>query len=54
MANHITNNISVVGNEDVENKMNELLEQLEDIPYSDTAFSKVFYKNPELGEGVEP
>jgi hypothetical protein len=52
MANHVTNNISVVGNEDVENKMNELLEQLEDIPYSDTgAFAKVFYNNPELGEG---
>ena len=52
MANHVTNNISVVGNEFVEAKMVDLLDKVEDLPYADTGgFAKVFYKNPELGEG---
>ena len=32
MANHVTNNISVIGNEFVEAKMVDLLEKVEDLP----------------------
>jgi hypothetical protein len=52
MANHVSNNISVIGNEFVEAKMVDLLEKVEQLPYADTGgFAKVFYKNPELGDG---
>ena len=52
MANHVSNNIRVVGNEKVTNKMNEYIDLLDSLEYSDTGgFAKVFYSDPELGEG---
>lgn len=52
MANHVSNNIRVVGNEKVTERMNEYIEALEKLEYSDTGgFAKIFYKNPEVGEG---
>ena len=52
MANYVSNNITVVGNEKVTERMNEYIEALEKLDYSDTGgFAKTFYKNPELGEG---
>jgi len=52
MANHVSNNITVVGNEKVEERMNQYFEALEKLDYADTGgFAKVFYKNPDTGEG---
>ncbi len=52
MANHVSNNITVVGNEKVTERMNEYISSLEKLDYSDTGgFAKTFYKTPELGEG---
>ena len=52
MANHVSNNIRVVGNEKVQERMNEYIEALEELEYSDTGgFARVFYKNPDTGEG---
>ena len=52
MANHVSNNITVVGNEKVTERMNEYISSLEKLDYSDTGgFAKTFYKNPEIGEG---
>ena len=52
MANHVSNNIRVVGNEKVTNKMNEYIDLLDSLEYSDTGgFAKIFYKNPDVGEG---
>ena len=52
MANHVSNNIRVIGNEKVQERMNEYIEALEALDYSDTGgFAKTFYKSPELGEG---
>lgn len=52
MANYVSNNITVVGNEKVTERMNEYINSLEKLDYSDTGgFAKTFYKNPELGEG---
>ena len=52
MANHVSNNIRVVGNEKVQERMNEYIQALEELEYSNTGgFAKIFYKNPEIGEG---
>ena len=52
MANHVSNNIRVIGNEKVQERMNEYIQALEELDYSDTGgFAKTFYKSPELGEG---
>ena len=52
MANHVSNNIRVVGNEKVQERMNEYIQTLEELDYADTGgFAKTFYKSPELGEG---
>ena len=53
MANHVSNNIRVIGNEKVQEKLNEYLEALESSEnYSDTGhFAKTFYKNPDLSDG---
>ena len=52
MANYVSNNITVVGNEKVQERMNEYIDALEKLNYSDTGgFAKTFYNNPELGEG---
>jgi len=53
MANHVSNNIRVIGNEKVQEKLNEFLETLESSEnYSDTGhFAKTFYKNPDLSDG---
>ena len=52
MANHVSNNIRVVGNEKVMERMGEYIQALEELEYSDTGgFAKTFYKTPELGEG---
>jgi len=51
MANHVSNNIRVVGNEKVTNKMNEYIDLLDSLEYSDTGgFAKIFYKNPHISE----
>jgi hypothetical protein len=52
MANYVSNNITVVGNEKVTERMNEYISSLEKLDYSDTGgFAKTFYQNPVLGEG---
>ena len=53
MANYVSNNIRVIGNEKVQEKLNEYLETLESSDnYSDTGhFAKTFYKNPDLSDG---
>ena len=52
MANYVSNNIRVIGNEKVQERMNEYIQALEELDYSDTGgFAKTFYKSPELGEG---
>ncbi len=52
MANHVSNNIRVIGNEKVQERMNEYIQTLEELDYGDTGgFAKTFYKSPELGEG---
>ena len=52
MANYVSNDITVVGNEKVQVRMNEYIDALEKLEYSDTAgFAKTFYQTPELGEG---
>lgn len=52
MANHVSNNIRVIGNEKVQERMNEYIEVLEKLDYADTGgFAKAFYKDPEVGEG---
>lgn len=52
MANHVSNNIRVVGNEKVQERLNEYIQTLEKLDYADTGgFAKIFYKTPEIGEG---
>jgi len=53
MANHVSNNIRVIGNEKVQEKLNEYFEILESSEnYSDTGhFAKTFYTNPDLSDG---
>ena len=52
MANHVTNNITVIGNQKVQEKMNEYIDTLEQLEYADTGgFAKTFYNKPLLGEG---
>jgi len=52
MANHVSNNIRVVGNEKVTERMNEYIQALEELEYSDTGgFARIFYKNPDISEG---
>jgi|TARA_R110000868_G_scaffold83904_2_gene236829 hypothetical protein len=52
MANHVKNNIRIVGNEKVKETVEKYLDALEELSYADTGgFAKIFYKNPEIGEG---
>jgi len=52
MANHVSNNIRVIGNEKVQERMNKYIETLDGLDYANTGgFAKVFYSDPELGEG---
>ncbi len=46
MANNVTNNIRVIGNEKVQERFNQYVESLKDLNYGDiVGFAKVFYKN---------
>lgn len=51
MANNVTNNIRVIGNEKVQERFNRYVESLKDLNYGDiVGFAKVFYKNPNISE----
>jgi len=52
MANYVKNEITVIGNEQVQNKMKEFMEifQSSDKRMDTKFFAEVFYKNPQFGE----
>ena len=53
MANYVSNDITVVGNEKVQERMNQYVKTLENLEkYSDTGgFASTFYKHPNVSEG---
>lgn len=53
MANYVSNDITVVGNEKVQERMNQYIEALENLEkYSDTGgFASTFYKDPNVSDG---
>ena len=51
MANNVTNNIRVIGNEKVQERFDQFVESLKELDYrDDVGFVKVFYKNPNISE----